>query len=234
VHIWDLRAIRKTLFQMGLDWDAPAYCDDDPADPSRPPLPPLRVDLGSSPLAWRPEPDFSKAFIADLEAMLALRPDQRRIRAMLAHYCNNFAWGLATAPESVRDPQRALSLARRAVELTPTQALFLNTLGVAQYRTGQWAESVATLEKSLAASKGESDAFDLFFLAMACYRLGRVAEARADFARALKWRTGHPNPGQPAWSVELDAFEAEARALLDGPSPELPDDVFAPGPPDRS
>ena len=35
VHIWDLRAIRKRLVGMGLDWDAPAYSDDDPADPRR-------------------------------------------------------------------------------------------------------------------------------------------------------------------------------------------------------
>ena len=35
VHVWDLRAIRKRLAAMGLDWDAPAYSDDDPAVPGR-------------------------------------------------------------------------------------------------------------------------------------------------------------------------------------------------------
>ena len=29
VHVWDLRAIRKRLAAMGLDWDAPAIADDD-------------------------------------------------------------------------------------------------------------------------------------------------------------------------------------------------------------
>ncbi len=38
VHVWDLRAIRKRLAEIGLDWDAPAYPDDDPADPSAPPF----------------------------------------------------------------------------------------------------------------------------------------------------------------------------------------------------
>jgi eukaryotic-like serine/threonine-protein kinase len=47
VHVWDLRAIRRRLASMGLDWDAPAYSDDDPADPTAPPLPPLKVDLGA-------------------------------------------------------------------------------------------------------------------------------------------------------------------------------------------
>ncbi len=46
VHVWDLRAIRRRLAAMNLDWDEPAYPDDDPADSSALPLPPLQVDLG--------------------------------------------------------------------------------------------------------------------------------------------------------------------------------------------
>jgi serine/threonine protein kinase/WD40 repeat protein len=228
VHVWDLRAIRRQLARIGLDWDAPAYSDDDPASRTLPPLPPLQVDLGPSPLTWHPDPKFYEHLLAGLEAALARQPEQRRIRGLLASYCNNFASTLAAAPGSTHDPQRALYLARRAVELAPTQAIYLNTLGVAQYRAGDFAGAITALEKSLAAGKGESDAFDLFFLAMARYRLGRVAEARVDFDRALKWRRDHPNPAQPGWSAELDAFQAEARALLDGPHPELPADVFAP------
>jgi serine/threonine protein kinase/WD40 repeat protein len=47
VHVWNLRAIRKHLTEMGLDWDAPAYSALDPARPSAAPLPPLQVDYGS-------------------------------------------------------------------------------------------------------------------------------------------------------------------------------------------
>ena len=46
VHVWDLRAIRRRLVELGLDWDAPAYSDDDPCSPAAPPLPLLRVDYG--------------------------------------------------------------------------------------------------------------------------------------------------------------------------------------------
>ena len=35
MHVWDLRAIRSRLAAMGLDWDAPPYSDDDPADARR-------------------------------------------------------------------------------------------------------------------------------------------------------------------------------------------------------
>ena len=93
---------------------------------------------------------------------------------------------------------------------------------------GQFAEAVATLEKSLAAGKGQSDAFDLFFLAMARHQLGQVAQARPDFDRALKWRRDHPAEPQPGWNEELDAFQAEAESVLAGPPGELPADVFAP------
>ncbi len=36
VHVWDLRAIRRHLAGMGLDWDAPSYSDQDPAATSAP------------------------------------------------------------------------------------------------------------------------------------------------------------------------------------------------------
>jgi hypothetical protein len=43
----------------------------------------------------------------------------------------------------------------------------------------------------------------------------------------VKWRRNHPNL-TPGWSDELDGFQTEAQALLDGPPAELPAHVFAP------
>jgi serine/threonine protein kinase/WD40 repeat protein/tetratricopeptide (TPR) repeat protein len=170
-----------------------------------------------------------EAAIADFERALRLQPDQAVVRPHLALCSNNLAWELTAGPPAHRAPTRAVALARRAVELTPDQALYLNTLGVALHRVGLFAEAVATLERSLAAGKGQSDAFDLFFLAMARFKLGEIDRACVDFDRAVKWRRDHPN--QPAqYSTELDAFQAEAESLLDGPPRELPADVFAPEP----
>jgi WD40 repeat protein len=50
IRVWDLRAIRRNLAEMHLDWDAPAYPDFDPAEAALPALPPLQVDLGSFPV----------------------------------------------------------------------------------------------------------------------------------------------------------------------------------------
>ena len=161
--------------------------------------------------------------------MLARQPDERRIRGSLADSCNNYAWALATGPESTRDPQRALALARRAVELAPNVGIYLNTLGVAQYRAGRYAEAVTTLEKNLAAGKGQFAAFDLFFQAMAHQRLGHGDQARDGFDRAVRWVSEQKGLSEQD-AKELAGFRAEAEAVLGraDAGAELPADVFAP------
>jgi len=140
---------------------------------------------------------------------------------------NTQAWILATGPITQRDPERAVALAQRAVALTPGQQLTLNTLGVALYRAGQYAEAISVLEQSRAAGKGQFDAFDLFFLAMAHQKLGHAAQARASFYQAVRWLGEHKNlPAQ--YVPELAAFRAEAEELLAVTRAELPANVFAP------
>ena len=46
VHVWDLRLIRRRLAALGLDWNAPAYSVDDPADRTAARLPTIQLDLG--------------------------------------------------------------------------------------------------------------------------------------------------------------------------------------------
>jgi tetratricopeptide (TPR) repeat protein len=230
LRVWDLGAIRRRLAELRLDWDPPATFDTAATPGSLPPIPkPFRVDRGDldSRLA-KISLNRLEAALADCEAALRRKPDQPELRRRLTLLCNNLAWTLATGHASTRDPQRAMSLARSAIELAPGQAIYLNTLGAAQYRAGRYGEAVSTLEKSLSAGNGGSDAFDLFFLAMARFKLGQIAQARADFDRAVKWRRDHPNLTQPGGFDELDAFQTEAQALLDGPPAEQPADVFAP------
>jgi hypothetical protein len=97
---------------------------------------------------------------------------------------------------------------------------------VAQYRAGRNTEAVATLQQSLKVSAGQTDAFDLYFLALAHHRLGHDADARACLERALRWQQQHPDlPGN--FTQELAAFRAEAEAALAQPTLDLPDDIFA-------
>jgi len=209
VHVWDLRTIRRQLAGMGLDWDAPAYSEHDPAALSAPALPSLQVDLGPPPMAESVDPKVHEPVIADLEAALASKPDQPNVRGRLARCCNEYAWKLANAPASARNPERALTMARRCDELAPNRSMYLNTLGVALYRAGRHAEAIVTLDRSLATGRGAYDGYDLFFQAMAHWRLGNKPQALACFDKAVLWmKTPHQ------FDEDLLPFRAEAAALL--------------------
>jgi WD40 repeat protein/serine/threonine protein kinase len=135
---------------------------------------------------------------------------------------NNLAWSLATHPDPrLRDPRRAVALAKRAVELGPESGRFRNTLGVACYRAGDWEAAIAALEKSMELLAGGAESFNTFFLAMAHWQLGEKEEARRWYDRAVAWM----DKNQPQ-NDELKRFRAEAEAVL-GPG-DLPADVFAP------
>jgi WD40 repeat protein/tetratricopeptide (TPR) repeat protein len=130
-----------------------------------------------------------------------------------AHGLNNRAWRLVTGPPGERNPKRGLELIRKALELEGDEPHYLNTLGVALYRNSRWTEAIAALEKSLAAGKGQADAFDLFFLAMCHARLGDAAKAKDCYDRAVKWAEGRKDlPEQ--YEAELKAFRAEAEEAL--------------------
>jgi eukaryotic-like serine/threonine-protein kinase len=230
VHVWDLRAIRRNLAEIGLDWDAPAYPETDAVSDNAPP-PPLKVFVDMGTLSAELGPLLEHAIrLQDTgkigEAIGVLR-QAVHVSPDLAETHNNLAWLLATAPDPLRDPSKALEHARHAVRLAPGEPLYLNTLGVVLYRAGMFAEALPTLEKSLAAGNGQTAAFDLFFLAMDHQRLGHRQEASASFDRAVSWLRDHPSLPAP-FAAELAAFRAEAEKLLAVPRAPLPADVFAP------
>jgi tetratricopeptide (TPR) repeat protein len=121
---------------------------------------------------------------------------------------NDLAWLLAThADPKVRDPRRAVELAKKAVELAPQVGTYWNTLGTALYRVGDWQSALVALEKSIEIQKGNG--WDWFFLAMAHWQLGHKDEARQAYDRAVRWM----NANQPR-NDELRRFGAEAAKLL--------------------
>ncbi len=134
---------------------------------------------------------------------------------------NSRAWIDATGPFIQRDPERAVVLARRAVGLAPGDHVILNTLGVALYRAGQYAEATLILERSRAAGKGEFEAFDLFFLAMAHHQLGHCQEARVCYDQAVRWLDAQKSL-RDKYARELARFRAEAQAVLAGSAADRP------------
>jgi serine/threonine-protein kinase len=139
--------------------------------------------------------------IREYETALALEPD-------VALYQNNLAWTLATCAETgLRNPSRALELAKSAVERAKNNAACWNTLGVASYRASDWNGAKAALEKSISLQSYTS--FNGFFLAMAEAQLGHSDAAMREFDRALRWmQTVKPD------DEVLRRFRAEAVQVL--------------------
>jgi tetratricopeptide (TPR) repeat protein len=130
---------------------------------------------------------------------------------------NSLAWWLATAPDpAAQDVPRAMELAKGAVDLEREQGGFWNTLGVAQYRSGEWEAAVASLEESDRLLGGEDFGYNGFFLAMAHHRLGDRGVARAYFDRADRWLEvwSTSTDAVPYRKEELKRFRSEAEFAL--------------------
>jgi WD40 repeat protein len=171
----------------------------------------IRAELVKSGLDWDapPYPEAPEASPPPLEVrVVGAELVGRNLMAL-----NNEARQLVTGPARQRDPARALELIQEAMKLQPIDPTFLSTLGVVEYRNRQYAAAIVTLNKSLAAGKGQFDAFDLFFLAMCHARLGAAKKAKDYFDRAVKWTEAQKNMS-PQWAEQLKAFRAEAEAEL--------------------
>ncbi len=132
--------------------------------------------------------ELAKALDAagQLDAALAEYRQGLRIAPQDSRAHNQLAWFLANCRDAkFRDPPSAVKSATRAVALLPN-ASHWNTLGVAQYRAGNWKACAEALQKSMALSKG-GDANDWFFLAMARWQLGDKTDSRKWYDRAVPW-----------------------------------------------
>jgi serine/threonine protein kinase/uncharacterized protein HemY len=121
----------------------------------------------------------------------------------------NLAWFLATCPAPrLRNPDRAVSLAKEAVELAPEGGDCWRTLGMAHYRAADWRAAVTALNKATELRLG-GDSAEWFFLAMAHWQLGDKQQARSWYDRAVRWM----DEKQPR-DKNLRRWRAEAAALL--------------------
>jgi len=126
------------------------------------------------------------------------------------------AWILANHQDPKRrEPVRAIALVRKAIAIHPRDANYWNTLGVAQYRSGDWRSAIDSLDKSMMLRDG-GDGFDWYFASMAYSRLGERSRAEEFYRKAEAWRQKeHVTPG------ELTGIDQEAKTLLDA-TPKSP------------
>ena len=130
-------------------------------------------------------------------------------RAENANEANNLAWELVTQSDAELNlPITAVELSKTAVELAPKVGIYWNTLGVAQYRAGDWKASEAAFQNGFKFRDG-GDSYDWFFLAMTVQQLGQKEQARKWHDAARLWMAKNA-----AQNDDLKRFSAEAAALL--------------------
>jgi dipeptidyl aminopeptidase/acylaminoacyl peptidase len=127
---------------------------------------------------------------------------------------NQAAWEVLMEPGRDRQAYTlALRRAQAAVQAEPGDGELLNTLGVAQYRAGEYAKALETLTRSekLNATKDGSLPDDLAFLAMAQHQLGLKKQAQETLHRLREVMKQPFWKGSPYWG-----FLREAEELLQG------------------
>jgi WD40 repeat protein len=202
LHVWDLRAIRRQLKVMDLDWDWPEF---GPAETKAQAAKFVKVELLTGDL--RPtRKQKARQAIDRYRHEVKVNPDN-------AEACNALAWSYLTAPAELRDVKAALPLAEKAVRLEPAKAMYRNTLGVAYYRDERYREAVDRLRPNLARPDDRGLAWDLYFLAMGYHRLGETTRARDYYDWAVRW-TKAKRDLSAADVEDLAVLGAEAKELL--------------------
>ncbi|MFL5245264.1 MAG: protein kinase domain-containing protein [Gemmataceae bacterium] len=115
----------------------------------------------------------------------------------------------AIARESPVDPARAVQWANQtgARAHNPWD---LHTLGLAQYRAGQFDQALRSFTEANVKEWRYSD-LNWFGLALVHHRLGHADEARLCFDKGIQWqeREGPPGPERPAKLLPQDWLEAQ-------------------------
>jgi tetratricopeptide (TPR) repeat protein len=142
---------------------------------------------------------------------------------------NTAVWACVLAPGAVTDPSRLVQLATKAVEGDPRNHTYLNTLGCALYRAGQYREAIRYLNEAMKAHGQAGVAQDWLFLAMAHQRLGEGEEAKNWLSKAVAWieqagkerakKAGESSALSWSQRLELGILRAEAEALVKGTKP---------------
>jgi hypothetical protein len=156
-------------------------------------------------------------------ALAAFDEAQKRDPNTLIYLQHAVSFLIVCPDPQFRQPAGALRMAGKLVALATPQGYDrphfsggvrpLFTLGLAQYRIGDWPAAQRSLEESCQRRKG-GDAYEWFVLAMVHARMGNEAEAKAYCDRAVGWTRANRYG-----DFELHFFDDEAATIppLDAP-----------------
>ena len=132
--------------------------------------------------------DFPAALAAYEQAvsMGDLFKEQPAFKHLEGNFLDALAWFLLTCPdESLLDPQRALELCKRALEISPDKARYIGTHAFALYGTGEYADAIKRFRLSTRLNKGLS-ATNTLMIAMSQAKLNQMDAAKESYDEAIR------------------------------------------------
>ncbi len=142
-------------------------------------------------------------YIQVMEVLLQMQPDDPGINNDLG-----YSW-----VDAGRNVERATAMIRRAVIHEPLNAAFLDSMGWAHYKRGDFAEARQFLSRATRLTTGR-DAVNFDHLGDAEYRLGDVPAAQRAWTEALRLLEEHPpDPPTSRTARQIASLRAKLEAL---------------------
>jgi serine/threonine protein kinase/WD40 repeat protein len=212
VALWDLHALYLELARLGLAVDeGPTETPTEPSGVERVSIVGLNVPIPDDFVGAMPEERARQALQLLEESHLA-KPNMST--------ANDLAWALLMAPETLRNPPRALELAKLAIQQSQLVApsAVRNTLAAAYYRNREFAKAIEALGDNLAVTNDTELPWDLYILSLSHAGLGDVQSADHYFQLGQRWNRRKSEDVQRLKAnqlQELESLRAEAQAALD-------------------
>jgi len=216
ILIWDFAEIKKSLQQLGLKWDL-EIADRSNANA----LSSVRFSIDDADIVEQTRlKNAARESLLKAEALvIASKVDEaivliesiQSLSSQSPVLMNNISWDIASRREcTLTQAVCAVKLVEQSISLEPNERQYLNTLGVACYRNGEFDRAIECLTRSVASAPKQNFFYDAVFLAMSKWQLGQYASAREWFSKSRVAFEHTPTP-----SEEMKRFLAEAEALIE-------------------
>ena len=139
LRVWDLRAIRRRLAELGLDWDPPATFDTPDAPGSFPPIPkPFRVDRGQLDSWLKQATETPEQTVERTTRAIEANPDDAKAHHQRGH-----------ALARLKRYEEAIADFTAALKSSPNDAHLLVSRGLAEAGLKRLDEAIADCEAAL-------------------------------------------------------------------------------------
>ncbi|MBL8871635.1 MAG: protein kinase [Planctomycetaceae bacterium] len=213
IQIWNLAKIQESLKSLGLEWEF-----DIPPSPTRfdTPIPKITFDDNGLIESLRIQ-QLNRDTLQEAEKLASfgrIQESLQRLRSIESYSrfdsrtLNNIAWYLASSRESLPEACfYARALAESAVDSSPHESSYWNTLGTVLFRQGLYPEAIRAFSQSEALEPGTYLFENGIFLAMSYAQIAEPDLAKLWFEVARKEFAKSPSDSE-RMRLRQEAYES--------------------------